>query len=153
MSCCEGKWCGSKAELLDAYVDGELTPEQSHWIEGHLKQCAQCKQLAMNYLDTVAELRSKLRAAQVMSRTMEARSQAAVTGPLLDLLSSMRKAKSMDTFRAKFDKEQARQSGMRAKRAMSAARERSQPLVASMPPNEMGLASYDSIDPRDQGRS
>lgn len=44
-------------ELLSAYIDGELSPQEKALVEGHLRECADCRQELETLRRTVAILR------------------------------------------------------------------------------------------------
>ena len=50
-------------ELLSAYIDGELSPQEKALVEGHLRECADCRQELETLRRTVAILRDAPRPA------------------------------------------------------------------------------------------
>ncbi len=50
-------------ELLSAYIDGELSPQEKTLVEGHLRECAECRRELETLRRTVAILRAAPRPA------------------------------------------------------------------------------------------
>jgi anti-sigma factor RsiW len=48
--------CGPAAGLSLKVADGDLTPEQAEWLDGHLRECAACRERQQRFLRMDGEL-------------------------------------------------------------------------------------------------
>lgn len=48
--------CARAHSLLPQFVDGDLTVEQSEWLDGHLEACAECRAVLAGFVEIDSEL-------------------------------------------------------------------------------------------------
>jgi len=74
----KSEFCHNSEVLLDAYYDGELSPEESRKYESHINQCPECAQSLRDYgsiSGSLADLSRELQLGEGISLWSEIRSR------------------------------------------------------------------------------